>query len=68
MTISPYLGGIIVRCFPNSTDTYTLTVTNNPGTILPVTGGIGTKSLTLAGTVLVLGAALGLGWKRRQEG
>ncbi len=54
--------------YTNSTDTYTLTVTNNPGTILPVTGGIGTKSLTLAGTVLVLGAALGLGWKRRQEG
>ncbi len=50
--------------------------TDNGGTIknlvttyaLPATGGIGTKSLTLAGTVLVLGAALGLGWKRRQEG
>lgn len=51
-----------------NTHTYTLTVTNNPGTILPATGGIGTKSLTLAGAVLVLGAALGLGWKRRQEG
>ena len=51
-----------------SENTWQIQVHNNPGTILPATGGIGTKSLTLAGTVLVLGAALGLGWKRRQEG
>ena len=44
-----------------------ITVNNNPGTILPTTGGIGTTIFYIVGGVLVLGAGAAFVMKRRNE-
>lgn len=44
-----------------------VTVDNNPGTLLPTTGGIGTTIFYIVGGVLVLGAAAAFTMKKRNE-
>ena len=44
-----------------------VTVDNNPGTMLPTTGGIGTTIFYIVGGVLVLGAGAAFVMKRRNE-
>lgn len=44
-----------------------VTVGNNPGTLLPTTGGIGTTIFYIVGGVLVLGAGAAFVMKRRNE-
>ena len=44
-----------------------VTVDNNPGTLLPTTGGIGTTIFYIVGGVLVLGAGAAFVMKRRNE-
>ena len=46
--------------FDPDTNTYTLTVTNTAGFVLPSTGGPGTAALSLVGSVTVLLAGAGL--------
>jgi len=50
-----------------STNTYTLTVTNNAGYELPSTGGLGTVFLYALGGILTLGAGALLLWRRRKR-
>ena len=50
-----------------TTDTYTLTVTNNAGAKLPATGGPGTARYTITGMLLILAAATLLLRKRREN-
>lgn len=49
------------------TPTYTITVENTPGAALPNTGGPGTLLYTVSGIMLMLGAALVLGFKLRRQ-
>ena len=44
-----------------------ISVKNNPGTVLPTTGGIGTTIFYIVGGVLVLGAGAAFVMKRRNE-
>ena len=46
---------------------YTVTVENNPGQKLPMTGGSGTLPYTLSGIALMLGAALMYGFRMRRR-
>ena len=48
----------------NSDSLALLNITNNPGAVLPATGGMGTGLFTVLGMTLTAGAALLL-WKRR---
>ena len=51
--------------FDETTNTYTLTVTNNAGAELPAAGGRGTRAFTALGSALILGA-VALLWARRR--
>ena len=46
-------------------NTAQIRVWNNPGVVLPFTGGPGARSLVILGTVLILGAGVLLWEKRR---
>ena len=48
-------------------DLYTLTIINNPGTVLPETGGSGTLPYRLSGLMLILFAALMYGFRMRYK-
>lgn len=53
--------------YDSETDTYTITVPNNPGVELPSTGGVGTDLIYLFGTMLTGFAGAGLVMKKRQR-
>lgn len=52
---------------PDTIPGSTITITNNAGTLLPSTGGMGTTVLYIAGIVLVLGAGVTLVVRRRMN-
>ena len=47
----------------NDDGSYTVTVANNPGVMLPNAGGPGTRLFTILGTILIAGAGMLL-WRR----
>ena len=53
--------------FSQESDTYIITVKNNPGTVLPGTGGSGTLMYTIAGLAMVLLAGVILVSRRKRK-
>ena len=52
---------------PPTTEVGTVTVSNEPGTALPNTGGRGTLPYTLSGLMLVIASALMYGFRMRRR-
>ena len=50
----------------NGENTYVITVPNNPGAVLPSTGGTGTWMLTMAGILMMTAAIAVMLWCRKK--
>jgi fimbrial isopeptide formation D2 family protein/LPXTG-motif cell wall-anchored protein len=66
--ITPTSGNIDGRFVLLPSNMYEITITNSKNSGLPTTGGIGTTIFYVAGTILVLGAAVALITRRRMKG
>ncbi len=59
--------GVSIGTFSQDTGTFTLTIENNAGSILPGTGGMGTTLFYIIGVILVCGAVVLLVSRRRMH-